>query len=98
MILAVPALFAHASHTDHGLVRKIPYCDIPFRDWRFIPFAQIPLIYRESLEMVSMMRFDEMEHEFPLEYFVRENRTTFSDVPLFPEIFHSNGPKTFCKW
>ena len=30
------------------------------------------------------------EFDFPLEHSVRENRTTFSDVPLFPKIFHSN--------
>ena len=35
-----------------------------------------------------------MEQEFPLEYSVRENRTTFSDVPSFPEIFHSDGSKS----
>ena len=34
-----------------------------FRDW-CLPFAQIPTIYREILELVSKMRFDKMEHEF----------------------------------
>ena len=48
------------------------------------------MIYRESLELASKMKFDEMEHEFPLEHSVRENRTTslftISDVPLLAEI------------
>ena len=48
--------------------------------------------------------FEEMEHEFPLGIFRPEtHRTTFSDVPLLPEIFRSIAPKrdfpeTFCKW
>ena len=35
-----------------------------------------------------------MEHTFPSESFQRENRTTFSEVPLIPEIFQWNEPKT----
>ena len=91
------------------LVSKSLYCDIPFGTGVYHLHKSLPL--RESLELVSKMRYDEMEHEFPLEHSVRENRTTFSDVPLFPEIFYSNDPKsrvpftfqskfpkTFCKW
>ena len=34
-----------------------------------------------------------MEHAVPSKNFQRENGTTFSEVPLFPEIFHWNKPK-----
>ena len=55
--------------------------------------------------------FEEIEHEFPLGIFRPENRTTFSDVPLLPEIYRWNDPMTnetsslppdfpatICKW
>jgi len=35
-----------------------------------------------------------MEHKFPLASFHRENGTTFSEVPLFPEIFQWDEPKS----
>ena len=34
-----------------------------------------------------------MEHTVPSENFQRQNGTTFSEVPLFPEIFQWNEPK-----
>ena len=34
-----------------------------------------------------------MEHAVPSKNFQRENGTTFSEVPLFPEIFQWNKPK-----
>ena len=34
-----------------------------------------------------------MEHAVPSENFQRENGTTFSEVPLFPEIFQWDEPK-----
>ena len=34
-----------------------------------------------------------MEHKFPLGGFHRENGTTFSVIPCFPEIFQWNEPK-----
>ena len=41
--------------------------------------------------------FEEMEHElatkFRLENSVRKNKTTFSDAPLFRDIFHWEDPK-----
>ena len=55
--------------------------------------------------------FEEIEHVFPLGIFRPENRTTFSDVPLLPEIYRWNDPMTneafslppdfpatICKW
>ena len=37
--------------------------------------------------------FEEMEHDFPLGIFRPEtDRTTFSDVPLLPEIFRWIAP------
>ena len=35
-----------------------------------------------------------MEHKFPLGSFHRENETTFSGIPFFPEIFQWNEPKS----
>ena len=32
--------------------------------------------------------------DFPLVYYVRKNRATFSDVRLLPEIFRRNEPKS----
>jgi len=37
--------------------------------------------------------FEEMEYEFPFGIFRPENRTTFLDVPLLPEIFRWNDQK-----
>ena len=34
-----------------------------------------------------------MGHAVPLQNFQRENGTTFSEAPLFPEIFQWNEPK-----
>ena len=41
-----------------------------------------------GLELVNLC-----ENAVPSENFQRENRTTFSEVPLFPEIFQWNEPK-----
>ena len=38
--------------------------------------------------------FEEMENEFLFGIFRPEKRTTFSEVPLLPEIFRSNDPKS----
>ena len=43
--------------------KQIPYCDIPFGTGVYHLHKSFP--FTESLELVSKMRFDEMEHEFP---------------------------------
>ena len=51
----------------------------------------------ESLKLVSKIGFEwfeQMVHGFPFGTFRPENRTTFSDVPLLPEIFLWNDPKS----
>ena len=40
------------------------------------------------------MALKKRNRDFRLEHSDRENRTTFSDVPLLPEIFHWNDPKS----
>ena len=40
--------------------------------------------------------FEEMEHKFLFGTFSPENRITFSDDPMLPEMFHSNDSKTSC--
>ena len=54
---------------------------------------------------------EEMNTNFRLQYSIRKNRTTFSEIPLLPEIFRWNDPEsripfvfqldlpeTCCKW
>ena len=84
------------------LVSKILYCDrYSFRDWR-LPFAQIPPIYRESLEPVSKMRFDEMEHEFPFGIFRPGKQEYIFRRSVIPGNFPFEQPEkisgTFWKW
>ena len=49
---------------------------------------------REGLKLVSKMALRKWNTNFRLEYFVRKNRTTFSDDPLLPEIFRWEDPKS----
>ena len=65
----------------------------------FVPESRLPFAVtfteygREGLKLVSKMAFTKWNTNFRLEHSDRENRTTFSDVPLLPEIFHRNDPK-----
>ena len=67
----------------------------------------------EGVKLVSKIALKKWNTNFRLEHSVRKkkNRTTLSDVPLLPEIFHWNDPKsrvpfsfqpnfpdTFCTW
>ena len=81
-----------------------------------LPFAKISFIYRKRLGRRATGikdSFEEVEHEFPFGTFrpQKKKRITLSDVPLLPEIFHWNDPKsrvpfsfqpnfpdTFCTW
>ena len=47
----------------------------------------LPKNDREGLKLVSKIALKKSNTNFRLEYSVRKNRTTFSDVPLLPEIF-----------
>ena len=71
----------------------------------------LPKNDREDLKLVSTMAWKKWNTNFSLEYSVRKNRTTFSDVPLLREIFRWNDQKShvpftfqpgflqsFCKW
>ena len=49
---------------------------------------KLPKNDRGGLKLVSKVCFEEMEHEFPSE----KDRTTFSEVPLLPQIFRWNDP------
>ena len=67
---------------------------------------------REGLILVSKMALKKWNTNFCLQHSVRKNRTTFSDVPLPPEVFPLERPKpgrvsftyqqdfpeSFCKW
>ena len=71
----------------------------------------LPKNGREGLKLVSKMALKEWNTNCRLEYSIRKNRTTFSDVPLLPEVFRWDDPKSrvpfifqtgfpenFCKW
>jgi len=45
------------------------------------------------MKLVSNMALSKWNTNFRVEYYVRKNRTTFSGVPLLPEIFRWNDPK-----
>ena len=49
---------------------------------------------REGLKLVSKIAFEKWKANFCLEYSVRKNSTTFSDVPLLPGIFRWNDQKS----
>ena len=67
---------------------------------------------REGLMLVSKMALKKWNANLYLQYFVRKDRTTFSDVPLLPEVFplerskpgrvsytyQPDFPESFCKW
>ena len=82
-----------------------------------LPFVQICSIYPKNghkglkLVQVSKMDWKKWNVNFHWEDSIWKNRTSFSDVPLLPEIFCWNDPKshipdifqpdfpeTFCKW
>ena len=79
--------------------------------------SQISSIHRKTAAKTRnwyqrwLLRNTTLNRNFRLEYFDQGNRTTFSDIPLFPGIFRWNDPKcrvpftfqpdfpeTFCKW
>ena len=57
---------------------------------------QLPKNGRERLKPVSKTGFEETEQGFPFGTFQRgkQNRTTFLEVPLLPEVLHRNDPKS----
>ena len=77
----------------------------------FVPKSPLPKNGGEGLKLVSKMALKEWNTNCRLEYSIRKNRTTFSDVPLLPEvfrwddrksrvpfIFQPDFPENFCKW
>ena len=59
-----------------------------------LPFVQISFIYRKT----AAEAWNWCQRWLGLKYFIRKkkqtNKTTFSDVPLLPEIFRKNEPKS----
>ena len=60
-------------------------CTNPFR---------LPKNGLKGVKLVSKMDGKKWNMDFCLEDSIRKNRTTFSDVPLLPEIFCWNDPKS----
>ena len=54
----------------------------------------LPKNDREGLKLVSKIALKKWNTNLRLEYSVPKNRTTFSDVPLLPEIFAGTTNKT----
>ena len=108
--------FTWANRSVHGLGNWYA----KFRTGKFRPGivftictnqVHLPENDSEGLKLVSKMALKKWNTNLPLKYSVRKNRTTFSDVPLLPEIFRWKDPKgrvpftlqpdfpeTFCKW
>ena len=108
--------FTRANRSVHGLGKWFA----KFRTGKFRPGIAFPICRnhfhlpengRGGLKLVSKMALKKWNTNFPLEYSIRKNRTTFSDVPLLLEIFrwedpNSRLPFTFqpdfqdnsCKW
>ena len=99
--------FTLANRSVHGLGKWfVPELRLPlFCTNQF----QLPKNGREGLKLVSKMAVKKWNTNFRSS--VRKNRTTFSDVPLLPDIFRWDNPKsrvpftfqtdfseTFCKW
>ena len=100
--------FTLANRSVHGLGKLgfVPELRLPlFCTNQF----QLPKNGREGLKLVSKMAVKKWNTNFRLS--VRKNRTTFSDVPLLPDIFRWDNPKsrvpftfqtdvseTFCKF
>ena len=74
-------------------------------------FVPISSIYRKKAAKAWNWVSTKWNTNFWLENSVRKNRTTFSDVPLLPEVFRwsepnsralfpfqPDFPETFCKW
>ena len=75
------------------VVSKIQDWQVSSRNRVYLLQLHLPKYGREGLKLVSKMGFKKWNTNFRLEHSDRENRTTFSDVPLLPEIFHRNDPK-----
>ena len=108
--------FTWANYSVHGVGKWFA----KFRSGQFRPRIaftictnqfHLPKNGREGLKLVSKMALKEWNTNCRLEYSIRKNRTTFSDVPLLPEVFRWDDPKSrvpfifqtgfpenFCKW
>ena len=73
----------------------------------FVPESRLPFVQIKSVGFtgkrprrpetdIKLMAQKKWSANFRLEYSVRKNRTTFSDVPLLPEIFYWDDPKKAC--
>ena len=74
-------------HKNSGLVNFAPESRLPF--------VQISLIYRKTTANLksNLMAWKKWNANFRLEYFVQKNGTTFSDVPLLPDVLSWNNQK-----
>ena len=74
---------------------SLPSQQLNFAQESLLPFVQIST-NRFHLPKNGAKNIPQtgINTNFRLEHSVRENRTTFSDVPLLPEIFRWNDPKS----
>ena len=77
-----------------GLVSFVPESRLPFVQIKSVRFTgKRP---RRAETGIKLKAWKKWNANFRLEYSFRKNRTTFSDVPLLPEIFCWNDPKKAC--
>ena len=83
--------FRQMVRKNSGLVSFAPESRLPFVQIKSVRFTgKRP---RRAETGIKLKAWKKWNANFRLEYSVRKNRTTFSDVPLLPEIFCWNDPK-----
>ena len=86
--------FRQMVRKNSGLVNFAPESRLPFVQIKSVGFTgKRP---RRPETGIKLMACKKWNANFRLEYFVRKNRTSFSDVPLLPERFCWIDPKKAC--
>ena len=86
--------FRQMVRKNSGLVSFAPESRLPFVQIKSVRFTgKRP---RRPETGIKLMAWKKWNAKFRLEYSFRKNRTSFSDVPLLPEISCWNDPKKAC--
>ena len=86
--------FRQMVRKNSGLVNFAPESRLPYVQIKSVGFTgKRP---RRPETGIKLMAWKKRNANFRLEYSVRKNRTTFSDVPLLPDILSWNDPKKAC--
>ena len=86
--------FRQMVRKNSGLVSFVPESRLPFVQIKSVRFTgKRP---RRAETGIKLKAWKKWNANFRLEYSFRKNRTSFSDVPLLPEISCWNDPKKAC--